>query len=155
MLFAVLFLFGCGESHRHHQLIKELTPQMMECVVAEDIDGLFEFFDQDTKAHREKEVKEQIRNLFNRIDGTIVSYKGYSEGGGSQAKNEGIIYLYSCTPYYQEVTTDTGAEYEIRFYYNYINDKHPEYIGLNAIRVFPTEISGFYEVGIIRMDANY
>jgi hypothetical protein len=43
---------------------------------------LYEFFDQDVKEHREEEVKTQLVGMFAFLEGQIVSYEGYSEGGG-------------------------------------------------------------------------
>jgi hypothetical protein len=79
---------GCGESYRNHRDIKETVPDIMACVISEDVDGLYGFFDQDTKENREKEIRDQLKGLFKYIQGTVVSYEGYSEGGGIQSKNE-------------------------------------------------------------------
>jgi hypothetical protein len=50
------------------------------------------------------------------------------------------------------VITDLGEQYEICFHYTYINDKHPEFIGLNAINVYLANDDDEMEVGIVRID---
>ncbi len=41
---------------------------------------------------------DEIRQLFEYIDGAITSYSYEGKGGGEEAKNDGIIYYYSCYP---------------------------------------------------------
>ena len=55
-------------------------------------------------------------------------------GGGEEAKNNGIIYYYSCHPEF-DFTTETGQEYTISFSYHYIWNEHPEYEGINMIQI--------------------
>lgn len=51
-----------------------------------------------------------------------------------KAKNNGIIYYYSCHPEF-DFTTETGQEYTISFSYHYIWNEHPEYEGINRIQI--------------------
>ena len=77
---------------------------------------------------------DEIRQLFEYIDGAITSYNYEGKGGGQEAKNNGIIYYYSCHPEF-DFTTETGQEYTISFSYHYIWNEHPEYEGINRIQI--------------------
>lgn len=149
LMVLILFSFtGCGMSvvryyYRRNE-IESITKKMMQCVVDRDVDGIYEYYDDDIKKNNEEELKEQIRQLFDYIDGNIVSYEKYSEGGGAGSNNYGVTELHTCMPGYQEVITDTEKKYEIVFYYNYINKEHPEFLGLNSIRIFDLNVEHDY-----------
>lgn len=141
LISSLLFSFaGCGMSivryyYRRNE-IKNIAEDMMQCVAEKDVDALFEYFDQNNKENGEEQLKEQIQQVFDYIDGNIVSYDEYSEGGGAEANNFGDIGLYTRNPQYQRVLTDSQKKYKIIFFYTHIDEEHPELIGLNIIRVF-------------------
>ena len=114
--------------------IKENAVRMMECIVNKDSEELFDFYNKDMKDNYKDSSLDEIRQLFEYIDGAITSYNYEGKGGGQEAKNDGIIYYYSCHPEF-DFTTDTGQEYTISFSYHYIWNEHPEYEGINRIQV--------------------
>lgn len=115
--------------------IKEDAAKMMECVVNEDAEGLFDFYNDDMKDNYREKTLREIQQLFEYIDGSIVSYKYKGQGGGMESKKHGTIYHYNCYPAF-DFTTDTGQAYIIKFSYEYIWDEHPEYEGISKIIIY-------------------
>ena len=114
--------------------IKENAVRMMECIVNKDSEKLFDFYNKDMKENYQDSSLDEIRQLFEYIDGAITSYNYEGKGGGQEAKNDGIICYYSCHPEF-DFTTDTGQTYTISFSYLYIWNEHPEYEGINMIQI--------------------
>ena len=114
--------------------IKENAVRMMECIVNKDSEKLFDFYNKDMKDNYQDSSLDEIRQLFEYIDGAITSYNYEGKGGGQEAKNDGIICYYSCHPEF-DFTTDTGQTYTISFSYKYIWNEHPEYEGINMIQI--------------------
>jgi hypothetical protein len=114
--------------------IKENAIQMMECIVNENSEELFDFYNNDMKENDQNNSLKEIQQLFEYIDGAIISYNYEGKGGGEEDKNNGIINYYSCYPEF-DFTTDTGQTYTISFSYKYIWNEHPEYEGINMIQI--------------------
>ena len=115
---------------------------LSSCIVNEHVDEgdikesekLFDFYSKDMKENYQDSSLDEIRQLFEYIDGAITSYSYEGKGGGEEAKNDGIIYYYSCYPEF-DFTTETGQEYTISFSYLYIWNEHPEYEGIDMIQI--------------------
>ena len=131
----IMILSSCiVNEHVDEGNIKENAVRMMECIVNKDSEELFDFYNKDMKDNYQDSSLDEIRQLFEYIDGAITSYSYEGKGGGEEAKNDGIIYYYSCHPEF-DFTTETGQVYTISFSYKYIWNEHPEYEGINMIQI--------------------
>ncbi len=109
--------------------IEQNATQMMECVVNQDAEGLFELYSSDNSGS----LKE-IQKLFDYYDGKIVSYDYEGKGGGNRTTGNGKILFEHCYPEF-DFTTDTGKTYTIEFGYINICDERPEREGITSIRI--------------------
>lgn len=131
----IMILSSCiVNEHVDEGDIKENAIQMMECIVNENSEELFDFYNNDMKENDQNNSLKEIQQLFEYIDGAIISYNYEGKGGGEEDKNNGIINYYSCYPEF-DFTTDTGQTYTISFSYKYIWNEHPEYEGINMIQI--------------------
>lgn len=131
----IMILSSCTvNEHVDERDIKENAVQMMECIVNEDSEKLFDFYNNDMKDNYQDNSLREIQQLFEYIDGAIISYNYEGKGGGEEAKNDGIIYYYTCYPEFDFIT-DTGQTYTISFSYMYIWNEHLEYEGINMIQI--------------------
>mgnify|MGYP007046523592 FL=1 len=122
----IMILSSCiVNEHVDEGNIKENAVRMMECIVNKDSEKLFDFYNKDMKDNYKDSSLDEIRQLFEYIDGAITSYNYEGKGGGEEAKNNGIIYYYSCHPEF-DFTTET---------HHYIWNEHPEYEGINMIQI--------------------
>lgn len=95
----IMILSSCiVNEHVDEGDIKENAVRMMECIVNKDSEKLFDFYNKDMKENYQDSSLDEIRQLFEYIDGAITSYSYEGKGGGEEAKNNGIIYYYSCHP---------------------------------------------------------
>ena len=95
----IMILSSCiVNEHVDEGDIKENAVRMMECIVNKDSEKLFDFYNKDMKDNYQDSSLDEIRQLFEYIDGAITSYNYEGKGGGQEAKNDGIIYYYSCHP---------------------------------------------------------
>ena len=62
--------------------IKENAVRMMECIVNKDSEKLFDFYNKDMKDNYQDSSLDEIRQLFEYIDGVITSYSDEGKGGG-------------------------------------------------------------------------
>jgi len=134
LVFSSLLCFvSCTvNEHISGKKIKKNATEMMQCAVDKDAERLFSFFNDDMKNNYSEHTLKEIQQLFDYIDGNIVSYEYKGTGGSEENKHDGHIYYYSCYPKF-EFTTDTNHEYTIEFSYHYIWDKYPQYEGVNMI----------------------
>ncbi len=78
--------------HVSEKEIEEKATQIMECVVDEDADKLFTYFNSDMKSDNSKQSLKEIQQLFDYIDGNIVFYDYKGVGGSEEDKHDGHIY---------------------------------------------------------------
>ncbi|MCM1334618.1 MAG: DUF5104 domain-containing protein [Bacteroides sp.] len=128
-------------------VIKENTEQMMQCIIDRNAEKLLTFFSDDMRENESEKTLEEIEQLFDFIDGDIVSYS-YSSGGlyGSVSNSEYELYL--CEPTFQKTETSTEKIYTIQFAYDYIWKGKPEYEGISKIIAFPGEDWGNRDEGV-------
>lgn len=129
----IFSLTSCTTEHVDEKDIKENAIKMMECVVNENAEELFAFYSSDMSDRKDKYQKE-IEQLFEYIDGAIISYDYEGTGGGIETIHDGKICFYLCNPEF-DFTTDTNKAYTISFGYVYIDDKSPECEGVYMIQV--------------------
>ncbi len=88
----------------------------------------------------QENIDEEIDNLMNYIEGNIVSYDiGAVSSPRGKSDEDGWIYrVYDGET--QNIVTDTGKKYELKFYMYYVNRNHKDYEGVTQIELHDTEI---------------
>ncbi len=83
----IMILSSCiVNEHVDEGDIKENAVRMMECIVNKDSEKLFDFYNKDMKENYQDSSLDEIRQLFEYIDGAITSYSYEGKGGGEEAK---------------------------------------------------------------------
>lgn len=134
MMLVLLSFSSCSVEHVDVKDIEKDATQMMECLVNNDSDGLFGFYSDYMKNNYRDESLEEIQELFDYIDGAIISYDYQGRGGGREDLEGHEIVYYSCYPEF-DFTTNTGKTYTVNFSYQYICDETPEYEGVHRISI--------------------
>ena len=134
-----LSLSGCvctnGDYLTNEQITEQVSNELMEALVNKDLRAvkalLCPYF-QETHS----ELDEEIRGIFDFMDGDIVSYdepEGTISGGGS-AIDEEWVEKYAM-PEIINIKTNSGRKYTIRYMYYVINKENPELLGIAYINV--------------------
>ena len=85
----IMILSSCiVNEHVDEGNIKENAVRMMECIVNKDSEKLFDFYNKDMKDNYKDSSLDEIRQLFEYIDGAITSYNYEGKGGGEEAKKD-------------------------------------------------------------------
>lgn len=135
LLFSFLMLTSCeNEMLVHRQEIQDVAEEAMEYFVNKDMDSLIEMFSVDIQENNREEIEKQLEEMYEFIDGKIVSYTYDGEGGVEISKNDGKIDYYDAAPRFV-VVTDNDKEYVVKFLYYYIWDEMPEREGIGKIYV--------------------
>ncbi len=130
---AILTVSGC--TFLMHNEIEENAKGWMEIIKDGDEEALFNIFCEDIRLNYEDETKEAIKQMFEYLEGDIVSHE-YYEGGGERRKRDGKVCYYSCSPTFQNVQNEEGKKCTIRFTYHYIDDEHPETVGVTKLIIY-------------------
>jgi hypothetical protein len=131
MLIFMLFLSSCTSNQQvERKEIINTVEQLMESIVDEDAESVFDFFASDIRNNRKELTIEEIQQAFAYIDGNIISYDAIEICGEEEHKENGQISFFHCLPEACNVTTDTGYKYTIRFTYGYIWAEKPEREGV-------------------------
>jgi len=132
---ALIFLSSCvSTEHVDNKDIEDKAIMMMKCIVNEDAEGLFAFYSDYMKESYKNESLKEIQQIFDYIDGKIVSYEYQGNGGGKETIHDGKIYYCTCYPEF-EFTTDNNKKYAIDFSLYYVWYEYPEGEGLHMIEV--------------------
>ena len=145
LIFLIFLSFsGCvrpsGDYLTPEQIQAQIANKLMEAIVIEDLPAVKSLLCpgfQDTHPELEKE----LQDIFDFIDGDIVSYDepqflGYS--GGSTTPKDGWVEK-DALPKIKNVKTSSGKTYEIGFGYYFVNKEHPELLGVSYINVILDE----------------
>lgn len=109
----------------------------------ENVEGLFSVFCSDIKDNYADETREEIRKVFEFIDGDIESYEYKGESGSQYAKDNYKTTLYSCYLEFR-CKTENEKKYTITILYNYIWKEKPEYEGIERIWIVNYEGDSAY-----------
>lgn len=136
----LLSLTACLENNPFSRSneIKKVADQVIEALIDENAEDLFGTFCEEIRYIRQDKTMEEIQQLFDFIDGKIVSYE-YSEGGGMKSNHYGTIEYYNCNLDFRNVTTDTGRKYTIYCDFQYIWLERPRCEGVNKIRIYEND----------------
>jgi hypothetical protein len=131
-----------GDGMDKSRLAREISQNIMDCLIAEDEEALYSLFNQ--KARNFSMTREQIGEAFYFIDGEIVSYDLLTSGtgGGGQTIEGGRTTAEDWSPSIRNIVTASGKSYSITFFYTYIYEKDKSAEGLTGLVI--TMIEGNY-----------
>ena len=121
-------LVGCENSKL--KIAQEVAQEIMEVFVAEDIEALYSLLSHNAQNY--PNIREQIREAFDFIDGEIISYELPTDtGGGGKDIKHGKVTHENITPWIENIETDSGKMYLIGFRYDLVfeSDKNAEGLG--------------------------
>lgn len=140
LLITIVTFCSCGNSNYISpvELGQNQNKIIMEALKKKDKEELKNVL---AKALQNQEnIDEEIDNLMNYIEGNIVSYDiGAVSSPRGKSDEDGWIYrVYDGET--QNIITDTGKKYELKFYMYYVNRNHKDYEGVTQIELHDTEI---------------
>ena len=141
ILITIVTLYGCGDpNYKTPEQIGQMKNEtIMEALKAKDKEKLKKVL---AKAMQNQEnIDEEIDNLMNFIDGNIVSYDdiGIASPGRGSSDEKGLIYeVYDGET--ENIVTDTGKKYELKYYMYYVNRNHKDHEGIFQIWLYDTKI---------------
>ena len=139
-LIVTVTLCGCGDSNYKtpSEIGQMKNKTIMEALKAKDKEKLKNVL---AKAMQNQEnIDEEIDNLMNFIDGNIVSYDigGVSSPRGRSDEDGWVYRVYDGET--ENIVTDTGKKYELKYYMYYVNRNHKDYEGVTQVELYDTEI---------------
>lgn len=141
ILIAIVTLYGCGNpNYKTPEQIGQMKNEtIMAALKTKDKEKLKNIL---AKAMQNQEnIDEEIDNLMNFIDGNIVSYDeiGLASPGRGSSDEKGLIYeVYDGET--ENIVTDTGKKYELKYYMYYVNRNHKDHEGIFQVILYDTEI---------------
>ena len=140
ILIGIVTLYGCGDPNYISpvKLGQKQNKVIMEALKAKDKEKLKKVL---AKAMQNQEnIDEEIDNLMNFIDGNIVSYDigGVSSPSGETDEDGWVYRVYDGET--ENIITDTGKKYELKYYMYYVNRNHKDYEGVTQVELYDTEI---------------
>ena len=141
ILITIVTLYGCGDpNYKTPEQIGQMKNEtIMEALKAKDKEKLKNVL---AKAMQNQEnIDEEIDNLMNFIDGNIVSYDDVELAfpGEGKSDEDGWIYrVYDGET--ENIITDTGKKYKLKYYMYNVNRNHKDYEGIIQVILYDTEI---------------
>ena len=141
ILITIVTLYGCGDpNYKTPEQIGQMKNEtIMEALKAKDKEKLKKVL---AKAMQNQEnIDEEIDNLMNFIDGNIVSYDDVELAfpGEGKSDEDGWIYrVYDGET--ENIITDTGKKYKLKYYMYNVNRNHKDYEGIIQVILYDTEI---------------
>lgn len=133
---------------------REKIEEIMEQIANEDKDALFEAFSEERRSKYGNELKSEIEELYDFLEGKIVSYGapthcGYTTMGTSY----GTVNEYGSSPEVYDVVTEGGQCLVFRFSHVLVDDKASERLGLYSVCVCTQKIGddGDSEIGELQV----
>ena len=118
------------------KMARELGENVLTAIQNEDVDALADLFCQYTVVEYGDNLKPEIQNFYDYIDGEIVSYGEinlFSGPAKSTEEDGAVIYSYGAT--IGDIITDNGNEYAIDCRGYTIYKDHPELVGFVRLYV--------------------
>ncbi len=112
---------------------KEMGELIIEYLNNEDLDGLKSLFSLNTTNSHDLDA--EIKEVFEFIDGSIISYDDFSTGSSSESVRDGRQVLLTASPKIKGVKTDSGKIYMIRFYVYFVCDEDENAVGIDALKI--------------------
>ena len=136
MFFTLALFQGCGSSNEYitpDKIAKNQSETIIRCVKDKDIEGLKEILCERLK--EKDDIDTQIQELFDFVDGDIISYDNPRGGvrGGETTPEETI--LKRTGGEIRNIVTDTERHYLIDFEAYVINKGNEDYIGVSSISI--------------------
>ena len=129
-----IFLSGCFDSHSTREIAMLQAKGIIICIQNKNSERLKSLFCDEIKSR--DSIDSEIENLFNFIDGEIISYDEFTVLG--QSKNstpEGIEEEGICGNIHN-IKTDTGKNYSLYFYSYHINKEDEDSVGVTDVTIF-------------------
>lgn len=148
VMFASLVACKSIKSAYYHEKIENNCRLVMDLLVQRNSKELYDQFSDRAKANNILVNVETIDKMCSFIEGNIISYNQYEEGGGSRSKKNGEDIYYSCYPEYKLVVTDRDKSYTVRMNLTYIDTNNDENVGINAIWIMDNDTGAKMEISI-------
>ncbi len=118
------------------KLAKELGQNVLTAIQNEDVDALADLFCQYTVEEYGDDLKPEIQNLYDYIDGKIVSHDEIKtrEAVGRTTEKDGIV-IYSYNATIENVITDKGNKYLIGCRGYSVYKENPKLVGFVRLYV--------------------
>ncbi len=122
------------------KLAKELGQNVLTAIQNEDVDALADLFCQYTVEEYGDDLKPEIQNLYDYIDGKIVSHDEIEtrKAVGRTTEKDGVV-VYTYCAIIENVITDKGNKYLISCKGYSVYKDHPELIGFVELYVEDTD----------------
>ena len=136
MFFTLVLFQGCSSNSEYitpEQIARNQSEIIINCVKNKDINSLKEILCEKLKS--EDNIDTQIQELFDFIDGNIISHdEPIGRVGGGETTPKGTI-LQKTYGKIQNIVTDTEKHYSIQFSACVINKGNEDYIGVSSITI--------------------
>ena len=118
------------------KMAKELGKNVLAAIQNEDVDSLADLFCQYTVDEYGDDLQLEIQNLYDFIDGNIVSHDDIKllSGPAKSTEEDGAV-IYSYGAQFKNVITDKGNKYSIDCRGYTIYKDHPELVGFVRLTV--------------------
>ena len=136
IVFSLALFQGCSLNDEYitpDEIAKNQSETIINCVKNKDLDSLKEILCEKLKSKDDIEV--EIQELFDFIDGNIISYDepiGRVRGGKTTPEE---TILKKAGGHIESIVTDTGRHYLIQFSSCIINKGNEDYIGVYSITI--------------------
>ena len=133
LLFAVmcLSLTSCTIETKEN-VVDRYSNEVLRCFDERDAEGLKEMLC--PKITQMYDIDEQIETAMNFYVGSNSSH-GSITGGEGEGVDEGVKIYHRISPRIQDITTDSGNSYEIKFYMYIVCEENQEKVGISEITI--------------------
>ena len=113
---------------------------VMESFQSKDEDSLFMLFNEYMRKNYKEDLERDIKGAFDFIDGDIVSYDEPSIEPSTQKTDENGIIKDSHEIWIDNIRTDKGKKYEIKFKTYDVNKKYKEGLGIEWFAIIEGDL---------------
>lgn len=129
----ILVLSGCNSNYVVTDNSRiQISEEVLRCLDEEDTEGLKEMLC--PKITQMYDIDEQIETAMNFYVGSNSSH-GSITGGEGEGVDEGVKIYHRISPRIQDITTDSGNSYEIKFYMYIVCEENQEKVGISEITI--------------------
>ncbi len=148
VLFTSCAVFGKEEpkesdSEKGNRIAKEVGQNVLTAIQNKDADALADLFCQYTVDGYGDDLKSEIQNLYDFIDGEIISHDEIETRASFDKRTEYGPVIYSYQAIYENVMTDKGTDYSISCKGYTIYKDHPELVGFVTLYVYDMDKSKY------------
>lgn len=113
---------------------------VMESFQSKDADSLFMLFNEYMRENYKEDLERDIKGAFDFMDGNIISYDEPSIEPSTQKTDENGIIQDSHEIWIDNICTDTGERYEIKFKTYDVNKKYKEGLGIEWFAIIDGDL---------------